>query len=87
MGMECGKRTLVPEDFVLPSPQLSHVGQCLTDTDTQGSILRPLSDGLTQSTDLAWGQCVPDGDRNELVDGRGEVHILLLQLHRHADEL
>lgn len=81
MGMEPGKRALVPENFVLLSPQSR------TDTDTQGSILRPLSDGLTQSTDLAWGQCVPDGDRNELVGGRGEVHILLLQLHRHANEL
>lgn len=41
----------------------------------------------TSTTDLPRGQCVADGDRDELMAGGGEVHILLLQLHRHTYEI
>lgn len=39
------------------------------------------------TTDLPWGQCIADGDRGELVASRGEVHVLLLQLHCHTYEI
>lgn len=46
-----------------------------------------MATGLTQATDLARGQGVPNGDRDELVTGGGEVHILLLQPYCHAYEV
>lgn len=86
-GMESDKRALAPEDFVHIFPHCpmwaSVCHPVRTDTDPR----RALCDRLTQTTDLAWGQCVADGDRNEVVDGRGEVHILLLQPHCHANEV
>lgn len=57
------------------------------DTDTRRPTLRPFGDRLTQTADLAWGQCVADGNRNELMGGRGEVHILLLQPYCHTYEV
>lgn len=41
----------------------------------------------TQTTDLLRGPRVTDRDRDELVAGGGEMHVLLIRLHCHTDEM